>query len=307
MALAVTLCSLLLSGCSKDGEDPDVVALRETVALEETPAQIRVWDAAGLFDLAVEACGASVADFQAAWRQIEDAGADPILDVAVDVYCPARASLLSDLDAGRDPSSPITTPPTAPADSDTDIAIFGTTDQFDRADSTTTLGALAPRHRWQAVAGTWGITEHQAHLAAADPLRSIAVVDLGQGDGGVQVRLDEITESAGIVFRYENPYNYWAVIAIPEVSTWNVIKVSDGDTEVVGNTGQSPTVDGTTIAVRMVGDTTGVVVNGRLRKTLVDDFLAAAGGVGITGKGPDAEDARFDDFVAGLPDGLPLP
>ena len=108
------------------------------------------------------------------------------------------------------------------------------------------------------------------------------------------------------MFRYVGPYNYWAVVAVPDVATWNVIKVVDGDQAVVGNTGQSPTADGTTVAVRMQGDTIDVIINGRIRKTIVDDFQAEAGKVGITARGAESGDARFDDFVAGLPNGVPL-
>ena len=83
--------------------------------------------------------------------------------------------------------------------------------------------------------------------------------------------------------------------------------MTDSAAEVVGNTGQSPTADGTTVAVRLHDDTIEVIINGKIRKTIVDDFQATATKVGITTKGPEAGDARFDDFVAGLPGGLPIP
>jgi excinuclease ABC subunit B len=57
---------------------------------------------------------------------------------------------------------------------------------------------------------------------------------------------------------------------------------------------------------RVRGDTIDVIINGRIRKTIVDDFQSEAGKVGITARGPDSGDARFDDFVAGLPGGAPL-
>jgi hypothetical protein len=191
-------------------------------------------------------------------------------------------------------------------DSRTDVGIFGTTDQFDRPDSTTALGNFAPGRPWLADAGTWGIENDEAYIADVGEFRNHAVVGLGQGDGGAQVRLDKVTNGAGLVFRYIGPYNYWAVVAVPEVATWNVIKVVDGDQEVVGNTGQSPTADGTTVGVRLRGDTIEVIVNGRVRKTIVDDFQVDAGKVGITARGPASGDTRWDDFVAGLPNGVPL-
>lgn len=192
------------------------------------------------------------------------------------------------------------------ADARTDVGIFGSIDQFDRPDSTTSLGDFAPGRPWTATAGTWGITDNEAYLVESDEFRNHAVIGMGQGDGGAQVRLDKVVNGAGLVFRYVGPYNYWAVVAVPDVATWNVIKVVEGDQEVVGNTGQSPTGDGTTVAVRLRGDTIEVIVNGRIRKTVVDEFQAEAGKVGITARGADSGDARFDDFVAGLPGGVPL-
>ncbi|MCB1017663.1 MAG: hypothetical protein KDB10_21430 [Acidimicrobiales bacterium] len=194
----------------------------------------------------------------------------------------------------------------APSDARTDVAVFGTIDQFDRPDSAGELGDFAPGRPWSADAGTWGIEDGEAYLVESAEFRNHAVVGLGQGDGGAQVRLDQVVNGAGLVFRYVGPYNYWAVVAVPDVATWNVVKVVDGDQEVVGNTGQSPTADGTTVGVRMRGDTIDVIINGRVRKTIVDDFQAEAGKVGLTARGPDSGDARFDDFVAGLPNGVPL-
>ena len=194
----------------------------------------------------------------------------------------------------------------APADARTDVGVFGTIDQFDRPDSATTMGDFAPSRPWSADAGTWGIDSGEAYLVEGGEFRNHSVIGLGQGDGGAQVRLDKVVNGAGLVFRYVGPYNYWAVVAVPDVATWNIIKVVDGDQEVIGNTGQSPTADGSTVGVRLRGDTIDVIINGRIRKTIVDDFQVDAGKVGVTARGPDSGDARFDDFVAGLPGGVPL-
>ena len=195
---------------------------------------------------------------------------------------------------------------TDPVDARTDVGVFGTIDQFDRPDSATSMGDFAPRRPWSPDAGTWGIDSGEAYLVESSEFRNHSLVGLGQGDGGAQVRLDKVVNGAGLVFRYVGPYNYWAVVAVPDVATWNIIKVVDGDQEVIGNTGQSPTADGTTVGVRLRGETIDVIVNGRIRKSIVDDFQVNAGKVGITARCPDSGDARFDDFVAGLPGGVPL-
>jgi hypothetical protein len=188
------------------------------------------------------------------------------------------------------------------------VAVFGSTDSFDRAESADSLGNMPDGRTWLVDAGTWGITSGQAQVSESHEYRNHAVVGIGQGDGGVQVRMTRVTPGSGLVFRYEGPYNYWALVAVPEVATWNIYKVVDGTREIVGNTGEAQTRDGTTIAVRTSGDTIELIVNGRVMKTIVDDFGQDNGRFGLTvAGGEQATTTRFDDFVVGLPDGSPPP
>jgi hypothetical protein len=188
------------------------------------------------------------------------------------------------------------------------VAVFGSTDSFDRAESADSLGNMPDGRAWLVDAGTWGITSGQAQVSESHEYRNHAVVGIGQGDGAVQVRMTRVTPGSGLVFRYEGPYNYWALVAVPEVATWNIYKVVDGTREIVGNTGEAQTRDGTTIAVRTNGDTIELIVNGRVMKTIVDDFGQDNGRFGLTvAGGEQSTTARFDDFVVGLPDGSPPP
>jgi hypothetical protein len=184
-------------------------------------------------------------------------------------------------------------------------AVFGTIDEFDRRDARQ-LGQFTEDRTWDPAVGQWGIDDGDAYVVDSDEFRNHAVVGLGQGDGAVQVRLDRLTAGAGLVFRFRGPGNYWAVVAAPNGGTWNLMRVEDTAAEVVDNTGVTPVVDGTTVAARFVGEEIEVIVNGVVVLTVQDDFLAEEGKVGLTVRGDDATEARFDDFVAALPGNRPL-
>lgn len=187
------------------------------------------------------------------------------------------------------------------------LAVSGGLDSFSRFDASNTLGTMPGGPSWRAVTGGWAVALGQAYPASPAPGRSVAVIGLGQGDGAVQVRVVQMVQGAGVVFRYRDPANYWYVAAVPAYGSWAVVKVVDGNEEVVGNTGPSPVGDGTTVAVRFQGPRIDVAVDGVVKKTVSDGALADAPGVGMAVPGPDAAKARFDDFRAALPNGQAPP
>jgi hypothetical protein len=184
-------------------------------------------------------------------------------------------------------------------------AIFGTLDEFDRADASE-LGRYTSDRTWEPATGQWGVRDGDAAVLESDDFRNHATVGLGQSDGAVQVRVDRLTAGAGVIFRYRGPSNYWAVVAAPNGGTWNLLRVEETDAQVVGNTGVTPVTDGTTVAARFTGEQIEVIINGIVRLTVQDDFLIDEGQVGMTVRGDDATEARFDDFVAALPGNRPL-
>lgn len=176
------------------------------------------------------------------------------------------------------------------------LTVAGTADSFDRPDNPASLGSSSPAMPWRAVAGTWGIVANEAALTNPAPDKSIAIVPLSAGDGAVQVRLPKMANGAGLVFRYRDNRNYWAVVAIPPYATWAVLKTVDGVTSTVRNTGLSATQDGTTVAVRMIAKTIDVAIGGEIKTTITDGALLQAPMVGMIVRGPNPGDPRFDDF-----------
>lgn len=175
-------------------------------------------------------------------------------------------------------------------------------DPFDRDDVVNSLGSTAGGTSWQAGAGTWGVDGGLAAATAPVPGPNLAVLDAPLADGEASVRVARVTARAGIVFRYHDPRNYWAVEAAPGFATWGVVQVVDGHESVVGDTGLASTTDGTTVGVRMHGDSVEVVVDGRTAVVVATGpGSPGTDRVGLTVQGPDAAGARFADFAVAHP------
>jgi hypothetical protein len=176
------------------------------------------------------------------------------------------------------------------------LTVEGPGDSFDRADDPSSLGRSPAGFVWRADAGRWGVVADQA--AVTDPAagRSFAVVPLGGGDGMVQLQLARVTNGAGLVFRYQDPRNYWSVVALPTYATYAVTKTVAGREKTVATTGVSPTSDGVVVGVRLQGDTIDVVIDTEIRKTLTDGTLRKAQLTGMLASSGGAATARFDDL-----------
>lgn len=190
------------------------------------------------------------------------------------------------------------------------VTIAGTVETFDRPDDAAGLGTLGGVASWSAEVGTWGVADNQAYASNPVSGRNFAVVDLGQGDGAVEVEVTKVVNAAGLIFRYAGPFDYWGVVPVPGYASWAIFKVVDGKEETVANTGLSAIADGTTVGVRMNGDVIDVILDDLVVRTVVDDTHLDADKVGLTAQtsaAVDAGDSRFDDFRVALPGNEPLP
>lgn len=176
------------------------------------------------------------------------------------------------------------------------LQIRGAVDAFHRPPDAVALGSFPGGPTWQSAKGTWGIDNEQAYVAAPTGATDLAVLAPSVVPAGVQVRVATVTSDVGLVFRYRDPGNYWAVVAVPYYGTWAVVRVLDGRRSVLANTGLAPVGDGTIVAVHLQGATIEVAVNGRLTRALTDVALQSATSVGLTAGGQGAGRARFEDF-----------
>jgi hypothetical protein len=178
------------------------------------------------------------------------------------------------------------------------VRIDRTLDSFNRPDDPLGLTGPAEQATWTPDVGAWGILGEQAYVSEPAEGRNLAVRDLGEADGVVQVELSEMSHGAGIVFRYRSPSDYWMVVPVPYYGTWAAYKVIGGDAERVATTGLLGTTDRMTVGVRLQGDTIDVIVNGAVRATIVDGTFVDATKVGMTVEKSGAGEARFDEFKA---------
>ena len=147
----------------------------------------------------------------------------------------------------------------------------------------------------------WGVQEGQASLAGADAgRRAVAVLGLGTSDGSAQVTVAKVVAGGGLVFRYRDAFNYWALTAAPKFGTWNIQKIVDGQTINLGNVGRAPVVDNTTISAKFQGDHISFQVNGADVKSLDDPTFATERFVGMVGVADDEHAVRFDNFVGNV-------
>jgi hypothetical protein len=123
-------------------------------------------------------------------------------------------------------------------------------DSFDRADDPESLGEADLGGPWEAVAGTWGIRDNRAVTSAAEGQDgpSLAIISGGPANRLTEVTLSVVEAGTGLVFRYQDPQNYWAVTADGGGASWSVVQVTEGQLAVVA-TIDEPARDGTTVSV----------------------------------------------------------
>jgi hypothetical protein len=172
-------------------------------------------------------------------------------------------------------------------------------DRFDRSDVKNDIGKAETGQTWQTGGSKWSIEGNTARMETTDPPHGItAVINLGSPDGRVQVTIPTMDNGAGLVFRYQNAFNYWQVTAAPKFATWSIRKIVAGQSLPVGNSGLSAAGDGTTIAATFSADRISIQVNGKDVFSVIDTDLEDASFVGMVGNAGNDPKARFDNFVA---------
>jgi hypothetical protein len=173
-----------------------------------------------------------------------------------------------------------------------------TIDTFDRPDSPESLGTAGTEQPWNVVSGTWGIEDATAVNGggASDGQPSIATVAGARGGGLTEVLMSVVEPGAGLVFRYQDPDNYWSVTANPSIGSWTVTRVIDGEAEPQGDL-VGATADGTTISVTQDGSTLRFLLEGSEQLSLTDGALQDRLQGGLIAPADTDGSARFDRFL----------
>jgi hypothetical protein len=157
---------------------------------------------------------------------------------------------------------------------------------------------VAGGRTWRVVQGEWSTTGNVFRVTKPGPLfASLVVTDSGAADVTVRAEMSEVASGAGLVFRYQDPFNYWALEAVRGVVSWQLIKVEAGKSQVVRTTGFSPTGPGTVVAVTTKTDgTLRIAFNGKESTALNDLAHADRQGAGYIAQGVRASKAVFAGF-----------
>lgn len=174
------------------------------------------------------------------------------------------------------------------------------TDSFDRMIGAGGLGQTDDGRTWQTPVGPWAVDGGRAHPIDATPLPVgwFAVVPTDSPNGLVGVTTAMPQDSAGVVFRFQDPQNYWSYTASPSTFSSVVRLILRGlvaREQVVP--GRVPT-SGSQIEVRFDGNWIDVRLDGNRVVGLYDPNLSSATSVGLVAGGLVAPNARFDDFYA---------
>jgi hypothetical protein len=186
----------------------------------------------------------------------------------------------------------------APAPADAPVLIPGARDNFVRADNPRTLGRSESGQAWRAATGRWGIAGHAARVVVPGTGTSLATVAVGVPDGRVEAVITRMAPGAGIAFRCRNVLNCWRVEAVPQLGTWNVVRVVRGKEKRVTSLGTVPVADGTKVAVTMKGGRLTFYIDDKEATSVDDREFALEARAGLSLREPtSAAIARWSSFV----------
>lgn len=172
-------------------------------------------------------------------------------------------------------------------------------DDFDGAADSSALGETMTEQVWGSVRGRWGTTGEKARLVAPEETEpSLAVVDSGSDQTLTEVTLSVVEAGAGLVFRYADPSNYWAVIASPDLQSLSLMRVEDGFVAEAG-TVDRPVTDGLTVAASTRPATIQVFVEGKLALQVAEPVAPGRTGSGLIGPPGSEGDGRWDRMLVG--------
>jgi len=158
------------------------------------------------------------------------------------------------------------------------VTVEGDTIDFVRAGRNGGLPTTEALGAWRYEAGTWTV-DGGAIGEASDAGATFAILDPKPG-ASVEATFDTLADGAELIFRYQDPTNYWGIRAAPSYGGWNIVKVVDGR-ETVERVLVGQALDGTRVGVQQAGTRFRVMLNGLVRSRIDDAALAKAPGVGL--------------------------
>ena len=158
------------------------------------------------------------------------------------------------------------------------------------------LGETPTGQPWRQVEGRWTVRNGLAHGAGRDGV-TIASVDPGGSVGLIQVVVGDVVAGSGVVFRFGDTENHWALLAAPAVARWNLVKTVNGERTDVESYGPARVDAGTALIIRLDGDQIEIEIDGTVVGDVRDPDLADRNAVGFFI--PDGGQASFDQIITG--------
>ena len=156
------------------------------------------------------------------------------------------------------------------------------------------LGETPTGQPWRQVEGRWTVRNGLAHGVGRDGA-TITSVDPGGPVGLIQVVVGDVVAGSGVVFRFGDAQNHWALLAAPAVAL-ELVKTVNGERTDVESYGPARVDAGTALMIRLAGNQIEIQIDGSVVGDVTDPELADRNAVGFFV--PDGGQASFDQLVA---------
>jgi hypothetical protein len=183
-------------------------------------------------------------------------------------------------------------------------------DNFDRPDGPESL--VFPGSGWRSLAGGWSAEGGQARLAVPDlqvgtqftngnpPLSGLVTLDPPDGAATASMTTGAVAPGCGLAFRVRDVNNFWAVVAVPDVSTWNILRIENGTGTLVSNTSTVSVSRNSRVTVKDDGSEFLIVIDNLVMPavsvtTISSSFLGSERSAGLSAFG-DCDEARWAKF-----------
>lgn len=174
----------------------------------------------------------------------------------------------------------------------------GVVDSFTRGNS----GGLGQKtesgRSWNALLGTFGISDGAAYLSSDAGTGNLATFTAGS-DGTVSFTEPSAQSGLGIAFRAKDSSNYWRLTADTTATNWRLIKRINGTDTIVASTPAGTCCQGGLISVDFAGTSITVKVDGQTELSATGSELQTETKVGLYAAGTGA--GRIDDLLYAAP------
>ncbi len=162
---------------------------------------------------------------------------------------------------------------------------------------------------WRAAAGSWVVYAGRLAIDIPAAATSLIVTDSPSSTYTVKASIPTVALNAGLVFRYRDPSNYWAILAQVDparpihdlivAGTWKIVRVVGGVATQVSSFGLlACCTNGTNLSVSTQPDGAMVFAKeGIAAARLHDTTLAQARGTGVVAGTPDGQTIVVKDFA----------